>query len=98
LTLNFSASVLNTPPSSSRISRRMTLSRVVVLPVKVMRLTKYCLPSFSRMVTSTVGAAASSPSVAGTSCSASGTCAASDASADSASSLIFRSGKPVNSM
>jgi hypothetical protein len=44
LTLYFSASVLNTPPSSSRISRRMTLSRVVVLPVNVMRLTKNCLP------------------------------------------------------
>ena len=41
--LYFSASVLKTPPSTSRISRRMTLSRVVVLPVKVMRLTKYLL-------------------------------------------------------
>ena len=49
--LYFSASVLNTPPSTSRISRRITLSRVVVLPVKVMRLTKYCSPSCSRIVT-----------------------------------------------
>ncbi len=42
--LNFRASVLKTPPSKRRISRRMTLSRVVVFPTKVMRLTKYLLP------------------------------------------------------
>ena len=53
--LYFSASVLNTAPSTSRISRRITLSRVVVLPMNVMRLTKYCWPSCSRIVTSTVG-------------------------------------------
>ncbi len=35
----------------------MTLSRVVVLPVKVMRLTKYCSPSVIRIVTLTVGSA-----------------------------------------
>ncbi len=56
LMLNFSASVLNTPFSSRRISRRTTESRVVVLPTKVMRLTKYCSPSWRRMVTSTTAA------------------------------------------
>ena len=55
LTLYFSASVLKTPPSSSRISRRTTLSRVVVLPTKLTRLTKYCSPSCIRIVTSTIG-------------------------------------------
>ena len=53
--LNFNASVLKTPLSTSRISRRMTGSRVVVLPTNVMRLTKYCLPSWIRSVTSTIG-------------------------------------------
>ena len=53
--LNFSASVLKMPLSRSRTSRRMTLSRVVVLPTNVMRLTKYCLPSCIRSVTSTIG-------------------------------------------
>ena len=53
--LNFSASVLKTPSSTSRISRRITLSRVVVLPMKVMRLTKNCLPSCIFIVTSTIG-------------------------------------------
>ena len=53
--LYFSASVLKTPFSYSRISRRMTLSRVVVLPTNVMRLTKYCFPSCIRIVTSTIG-------------------------------------------
>jgi hypothetical protein len=43
--LYFSASVSNTPFSYKRISRRITVSRVVVLPVKVIRLTKYCFPS-----------------------------------------------------
>ena len=38
-TLYLSASVLKMPPSTSRISRRITLSRVVVFPVNVMRLT-----------------------------------------------------------
>ena len=33
----------------------MTLSRVVVLPMKVMRLTKNCCPSCIRIVTSTIG-------------------------------------------
>ena len=33
----------------------MTLSRVVVLPAKVRRFTKYCSPSVIRIVTSTVG-------------------------------------------
>ena len=33
----------------------MTLSRVVVFPTKVMRLTKYCFPSCTRIVTSMVG-------------------------------------------
>jgi hypothetical protein len=33
----------------------MTLSRVVVLPVKVMRLTKYCAPSSIRIVMSATG-------------------------------------------
>src|SRR5436190_7912222 len=33
----------------------MTLSRVVVLPRKMMRLTKYCLPSSSRIVMLTTG-------------------------------------------
>ena len=37
--------VLNMSPSSSSSSRRMTLSRVVVLPEKSMRRTKNCLPS-----------------------------------------------------
>jgi len=35
-------------PSSSRISRRITLSRVVVLPEKSMRRMKNCLPSSRR--------------------------------------------------
>ncbi len=48
--LYFSCSVLNTPPSTRRISRRITLSRVVLLPVNVMRLTKYCSPSVIRIV------------------------------------------------
>ncbi len=37
--------VLNMSPSSISISRRMTLSRVVVLPEKSMRRMKNCLPS-----------------------------------------------------
>ena len=54
--LYFSASVLKAPSSTSRISRRITLSRVVVLPVNVMRLTKNCLPFLTiRIVTSTTG-------------------------------------------
>ena len=52
------ACVLKTLFSYNRISRRMTLSRVVVLPVKMIRLMKYCLPSSIRSVTSTVGGAA----------------------------------------
>jgi hypothetical protein len=51
--------VLNGAPSSSRTSRRMTLSRVVVLPANVRRLTKYCSPSVMRIVTLTVGSAGS---------------------------------------
>src|SRR5258708_36743868 len=35
----------------------MTLSRVVVLPRKMIRLTKYCLPSSSRIVMFTTGSA-----------------------------------------
>src|SRR6185295_17095326 len=53
--LYFSDSVLKTEPSTRRISRRMTLSRVVVLPMNEMRLTKNCLPSDNRIVTSTIG-------------------------------------------
>ena len=52
--LNFNASVLNTPCSTRRISRRITFSRVVVLPTNVIRLTKYCFPSRICIVTSTV--------------------------------------------
>ncbi len=33
----------------------MTLSRVVVFPTKMMRFTKYCFPSCTRIVTSMVG-------------------------------------------
>ena len=58
-TLNRSASVLKTPRSNRLISRRMTSSWVVLLPTKVMRLTKYCSPSCTRIVTSTTG----SPSI-----------------------------------
>src|SRR5215510_2354571 len=53
--LYFSDSVLKTLPSTRRISRRITLSRVVELPMKEIRLTKNCLPSDSLIVTSTVG-------------------------------------------
>ena len=53
--LYFSDSVLNTEPSTRRISRRITLSRVVLFPMNAMRLTKYCFPSCSLIVTSTVG-------------------------------------------
>ena len=38
--LCFSASALNTPPSYTRNSRRITWSRVVVLPTNVIRLMK----------------------------------------------------------
>ena len=54
LMLNLSASVLKTPFSSSRTSRRTTLSSVVVFPTNVMRLTKYCSPSFTFIVMSTI--------------------------------------------
>ena len=40
-------------PSSRRISRRITLSRVVVLPEKSMRRMKNCLPSSAVSVRST---------------------------------------------
>src|SRR4030095_7389264 len=59
--LYFSDSVLNTAPSTRRISRRMTLSRVVELPTNEIRLTKNCLPSDSLIVTSTVGFRALEP-------------------------------------
>src|SRR5512132_2725533 len=59
--LYLSDSVLNTDPSTRRISRRMTLSRVVELPTNEIRLTKNCLPSDSRIVTSTVGLEAFEP-------------------------------------
>src|ERR1051325_11512406 len=59
--LYLSDSVLNTDPSTRRISRRMTLSRVVEFPTNEMRLTKNCLPSDSRIVTSTVGRVAFAP-------------------------------------
>src|SRR5204862_4652505 len=59
--LYFSDSVLNTEPSTRRISRRMTLSRVVLLPMNEMRFTKNCLPSDNRIVTSTVGLSAFGP-------------------------------------
>ena len=55
--LYFNCSVLKMPPSTRRISRRITLSRVVLLPVKVIRLTKYCSPSVIRIVMFTVGSA-----------------------------------------
>jgi hypothetical protein len=47
------ASVLNTSPSFMKTSRRITLSRVWVLPVKVIRPRKYCLSSSILTVTST---------------------------------------------
>src|SRR4026209_2782299 len=53
--LYLSDSVLKMFPSTRRISRRITLSRVVVLPTNEMRLTKNCLPSDSLIVKSTVG-------------------------------------------
>ncbi len=43
--LNSHRCVLNTSPSSISNWRRMTLSRVVMLPEKSMRRTKNCLPS-----------------------------------------------------
>jgi len=69
--------VLKTLPSSSRISRRITLSRVVVLPVKFIRLTKYCDPSSIRMVMPTVGASTLAGPICGGARRASGTSAAS---------------------
>ena len=48
------ASVLKTPPSSSAISRRATLSRVVSLFWNVILPTKYCLSYCMSIVTSTV--------------------------------------------
>src|SRR5438094_3659974 len=59
--LYFSDSVLNTEPSTRRISRRMTVSRVVLLPMNEMLFTKNCLPSDNRIVTSTVGLSAFEP-------------------------------------
>src|SRR4051812_28770133 len=59
--LYFSDSVLKTDPSTSRISRRMTLSRVVLFPMNEIRLTKNCFPSDNRIVTSTVGFRAFGP-------------------------------------
>ena len=87
LTLNFSASVLKTPFSSSRSSRRMTLSRVVVLPTNVIRFTKYCSPSCRRMVTSTIAGCFLASSIA----------AGSSAFAGSGRLRGLRSGYPVNS-
>src|SRR5438309_11953693 len=59
--LYFSDSVLKTEPSTRRISRRMTLSRVVLLPMNEMRFTKNCFPSDRRIVTSTTGLIAFGP-------------------------------------
>ena len=53
--LYLSASVLKTPRSIRLISRRITSSWVVLLPTKVMRLMKYCSPSWKLSVTSTTG-------------------------------------------
>jgi hypothetical protein len=52
--LYLSASVLKTPPSTRRTSRRTSLSRVV-FPVNVWRLTKNRFPSCNRTVISTIG-------------------------------------------
>ncbi|MNC87717.1 hypothetical protein D3C83_34650 [compost metagenome] len=81
----------------------MTLSRVVVLPLKVMRLTKYCGPSFICTVTSTTGASARAlpplaPASGGGAVSISGTCAASASSSGSGSSLYLKTGAGVHSM
>ena len=58
--------VLNISPSSSRISRRITLSRVVVLPAKSMRRTKNCLPSSAVRVRSILSPPGNSKDGSGT--------------------------------
>ena len=93
--LYFNASVLKTPSSTSRISRRITLSRVVVFPTNVMRLTKNCCPSCIRIVTSTSGG----PALSGLPSIGSGAFKAAGASGAFwlGSSRGLRSGYPVNS-
>src|ERR1041385_8758752 len=103
--LYFSDSVLKTLPSTRRISRRITLSRVVALPMKEIRLTKNCLPSDSRIVTSTVGFRPFAPfepvdavgGVGGVEAFAGGVLPSVGTGARP-SFFGFRSGYPVNSM
>ena len=52
--------VLNMSPSSRSSSRRMTLSRVVLLPSNSMRRTKNCLPSSTARFKSILGGSSSS--------------------------------------
>jgi len=54
--LSCRSALLKTSPSTSRISRRITLSRVRMFPVISIRLTKACRPSVISRVTFTLSA------------------------------------------